>query len=99
MVLALRFVLFERVSGTNPFTSDIPYRLNVLGGTKWYFSYVLYRLNVLDGTSLFKQWHSVPFKCFEWYKTIIGCGTENLTLLSFGRAIMKRLMWRSVHSR
>lgn len=50
MVFALRLVLFERMSGTNPFTRVIPYRLNVLSGTKWCFSYVLYHLNVLDGT-------------------------------------------------
>ena len=50
MVLALRLVLFERISGTNPFTRVIPYRLNVLSGTKWCFSYVLSHLNVLDGT-------------------------------------------------
>ena len=34
MVFALRLVLFERISGTNPFTCVIPYRLNVLSGTK-----------------------------------------------------------------
>ena len=34
MVFALRLVLFERISGTNPFTRVIPYRLNVLSGTK-----------------------------------------------------------------
>lgn len=50
MVFALRLVLFERISGTNPFTRVIPYRLNVLSGTKWCFSYVLSRLNVLVGT-------------------------------------------------
>lgn len=49
MVFALRLVLFERMSGTNPFTRVIPYRLNVLSGTKWCFSYVLYHLNVLVG--------------------------------------------------
>ena len=43
MVFALRLVLFERISGTNPFTRVIPYRLNVLIGTKWCFSYVLSR--------------------------------------------------------
>ncbi len=50
MVFALRLVLFERISGKNPFTRVIPYRLNVLSGTKWCFSYVLSHLNVLDGT-------------------------------------------------
>lgn len=50
MVFALRLVLFECISGTNPFTRVIPYRLNVLSGTKWCFSYVLSRLNVLVGT-------------------------------------------------
>ena len=34
MVFALRLVLFERISGTNPFTSVIPYRSNVLNGTE-----------------------------------------------------------------
>lgn len=34
MVFALRLVLFERISGTNPFTRVILYRLNVLSGTK-----------------------------------------------------------------
>ena len=34
MVFALRLVLFERISGTNPFTRVIPYRFNVLSGTK-----------------------------------------------------------------
>lgn len=52
MVFALRLVLFERISGTNPFTRVVPYRLNVLGGTEWRFSYVLSHLNVLDGTKL-----------------------------------------------
>ena len=50
MVFALRLVLFERISGTNPFARVIPYRLNVLSGTKWCFSYVLSHLNVLVGT-------------------------------------------------
>ncbi len=50
MVFALRLVLFERISGTNPFTRVISYRLNVLNGTKWCFSYVLSHLNVLDST-------------------------------------------------
>lgn len=50
MVFALRLVLFERISGTNPFTRVIPYRLNVLSSTKWCFSYVLYYLNVLVDT-------------------------------------------------
>lgn len=50
MVFALRLVLFERISGKNPFMRVIPYHLNVLSGTEWCFCYVLSRLNVSDGT-------------------------------------------------
>lgn len=35
MVFALWFVLCERISGKNPFTRGVWFRLNVLDGTKW----------------------------------------------------------------
>lgn len=81
MVFALRFVLFERMSGKNPFTRAIPYRLNVLNGTKSCFSYVLSHLNVLVGTN--PSIVDIPYRSSvlngtEWF-SMTFCSTKTFS--------------------
>lgn len=90
MVFAFRLVLFERISGTNPFTRVIPYRLNVLSSTKWCFSYVLSRLNVLNGTN--PSIVDIPYRSSvlngtEWF-SMTFCSTKTFhgtELVSIGK--------------